>query len=161
MPDATARDGPLGVAPPDPPQTTRGRSGLALRLAAGLAALAAVLAVSELVVQGTRWQRRVVDNAVALTGGDPGRGLALIERVGCGACHEIPGARGPAAGRVGPSLAGFGARAYVGGVAANQPEHLVRWLIDPRALSPRSAMPALGLSAEEARDIAAYLYTLG
>ena len=161
MPDTIARDGPLGAAPPDPPRTTRGRSGLATRLAAGLAALAAVLAVSELVVQGTRWQRRVADNAVALTGGDPTRGLALIERVGCGACHEIPGARGLASGRVGPSLAGFSTRAYVGGVAPNQPEHLVRWLINPRALSPRTAMPALGLDEDQARDVAAYLYTLG
>ena len=135
------------------------RAKLALRLAAGLAAVAAVLAVSELVVQGSRWQRRTVDEAAALTGGDPGRGLAVIGRVGCGACHEIPGVPG-ASGRVGPSLAGFGARAYVGGVAANQPEHLVRWLENPRDLSPRSAMPALGLSAGEARDIAAYLYTL-
>jgi cytochrome c len=161
MPDA-ARDGPLGAAPPDPPRgTASGRSGLAMRLAAGAAAVAAALAVSELVVQGTRWQRRIADDAVALTGGDPGRGLATIERVGCGACHEIPGARGLASGRVGPSLAGFSTRTYVGGVAPNQPEHLVRWLMDPRALSPRTAMPALGLDEQQARDIAAYLYTLG
>jgi cytochrome c len=158
MPEA-ARDKPLGAALPEPPRGGR-RAGLGLRLVAGTAALAAVLAVSELVVQGSRWQRRVIDGAVALTGGDPERGLATIERVGCGACHAIPGARG-ASGRVGPSLAGFGTRAYIGGVAANQPEHLVRWLINPRALSPHSAMPALGLGAGEARDIAAYLYTLG
>lgn len=136
------------------------RAGLGLRLAAGLAATVAVLVVSELVIQGSRWQRRVVDEAAALTGGDPRCGLATIERVGCGACHEIPGVVG-VSGRVGPSLAGFGTRAYIGGVAANRPDHLVRWLMDPRVLSPRSAMPALGLGPDEARDVAAYLYTLG
>jgi cytochrome c2 len=134
-------------------------AGPALRIGAALAALLAVAAVAEVLKEGTRWQRRGVDAAVALTGGDPGRGRAIIERVGCGACHEIPGALG-AAGRVGPSLAGFAARSYIAGVAANQPEHLVRWLVNPRDLSPRTAMPALDLDPAEARDIAAYLYTV-
>lgn len=137
-----------------------GRRGeLAWQIAAGLAAAAAVLSVSELVVQGTRWQRRALDEAVALTGGDPVRGQAIVARVGCGACHLIPGVVG-AVGRVGPPLRGFAARAYVGGVAANRPDQLARWLIDPRALSPGTAMPALGLRPDEARDIAAFLYTL-
>ena len=35
------------------------------------------------------------------------------------------------------------------------------WLLDPGAISPGSAMPALGLSEAEARDAAAYLFTLG
>ena len=54
-----------------------------------------------------------------------------------------------------------GACAYIGGVAANRPDQLVRWLVNPRALAPRSAMPALGLGEDGARDIAAYLETLG
>lgn len=135
------------------------RRELVWRIAAGLAAAAAVLAVSELVVQGTRWQRRVVDEAAALTGGDPVRGEAIVARVGCGACHVIPGIVG-AAGRVGPPLRGFAGRAYIGGVATNRPDQLARWLIDPRALSPGTAMPALGLRPDDARDIAAFLYTL-
>jgi cytochrome c len=135
------------------------RAGPALRIAAALAALLAVAAVAEVLREGMRWQRRGIDAAVALTGGDPSRGRAIIERVGCSACHEIPGVVG-VAGRVGPSLAGFAARSYIAGVAANQPEHLVRWLVDPRDLSPRTAMPALDLNPVEAHDIAAYLYTL-
>jgi cytochrome c len=135
------------------------RAGPALRIAAALAALLAVAAVAEVLREGMRWQRRGIDAAVALTGGDPSSGRAIIERVGCSACHEIPGVVG-AAGRVGPSLAGFAAQSYVAGIAANQPEHLVRWLVDPRDLSPRTAMPALDLDPVEARDIAAYLYTL-
>lgn len=97
--------------------------------------------------------------AASLTGGDPHQGLRTIERVGCGACHLIPGV--PAAhGHVGPSLAGLAQRSYIGGVLTNDPDHLIAWLLDPRAHSPRTAMPQLGLKPDEARNIAAYLYTL-
>ena len=37
---------------------------------------------------------------------------------------------------------------------------LTAWLRDPPALDPGTAMPAQGLSAPEAQDVAAYLYTL-
>jgi cytochrome c1 len=36
----------------------------------------------------------------------------------------------------------------------------VRWLVNPQAVEPATAMPNLGLSQEQAQDIAAYLYTL-
>jgi cytochrome c1 len=61
---------------------------------------------------------------------------------------------------VGPPLAGVGGRAYIGGVLTNTPEHMVRWIVDPQAVDSLTAMPLLGVSAPEARDIAAYLYTL-
>jgi hypothetical protein len=37
---------------------------------------------------------------------------------------------------------------------------MIRWLRDPQEVNPRSAMPDLGVSERDARDIAAYLYTL-
>jgi cytochrome c1 len=37
---------------------------------------------------------------------------------------------------------------------------MVRWLQAPQKLKPGSAMPDLGLSERDARDIAAYLETL-
>jgi cytochrome c1 len=40
------------------------------------------------------------------------------------------------------------------------PDRLVPWILDPRALDPDTAMPGLGLTEREARDAAAYLYTL-
>jgi cytochrome c2 len=92
--------------------------------------------------------------------GDPSRGADLIVAYGCGACHEIPGIRG-ARGSVGPSLEGLATRAYVGGVLPNQPGGLVRWIVSPTAHSPMTAMPDLGVTEAEARDIAAYLFTLG
>jgi len=91
--------------------------------------------------------------------GDAERGAATVQRYGCGACHKIPGIPG-AIGIVGPSLAKMAERGYVGGVLANTPENLIRWLLDPPRVDPTTAMPAMGLSEAEARDIAAYLYTL-
>lgn len=95
----------------------------------------------------------------ALTGGSAARGRAAIGAYGCGACHVIPGVRG-ATGRVGPSLADIANQAYIGGVVSNNPRHLIAWIENPPALSPRTAMPDLNVRPADARDIAAYLYTL-
>jgi cytochrome c1 len=81
----------------------------------------------------------------------------LMIRYGCAGCHVITGVPG-ARGQVGPSLAGFASRLYVGGAVANEPGNLVRWLVNPRAVDPRSAMPVTGISDDEARVVAAYLY---
>jgi cytochrome c len=92
-----------------------------------------------------------------LTGGDPARGQALIVHAGCGSCHTIEGVEG-ANSLVGPPLMGLRQRTYIGGVAANSATNLERWLMHPQAFSPRTAMPDLGLTEDQARDIAAYLY---
>ena len=99
------------------------------------------------------------EQAAMLTGGDPRRGERAIERYGCGSCHTIPGIRG-ADREVGPPLAGVGRRMYIAGVLTNTPEHMVKWIRDPPAVDSLTAMPALGVDDQEARDIAAYLYTL-
>jgi cytochrome c1 len=92
-------------------------------------------------------------------GGDAGRGESLVARVGCGGCHVVPG-MAAARGVVGPPLTGFGGRLYVAGMLPNTPENLVAWLKDPQSIVPGNVMPALGLDDQQARDIAAYLYTL-
>lgn len=92
--------------------------------------------------------------------GNPSRGGELIRQVGCGSCHEVPGVAG-ADGLVGPPLVHFARRRTVAGMLTNTPEHLELWLRDPQRVVPGNAMPDLGLSAQDARDIAAYLYTLG
>ena len=94
-----------------------------------------------------------------LTGGEAENGHALIRAYGCDACHTIPGV--PGADRlVGPSLAGLSRRMMLGGVLPNTPENLVRWIIDPPTYAPGTAMPVLGVTDRDARDIAAYLLTL-
>jgi hypothetical protein len=60
---------------------------------------------------------------------------------------------------VGPPLAGVGRRSYIAGVLTNTPEHLVQWIIDPPGTDSLTAMPNLGVTPGEARDIAAYLYS--
>lgn len=84
----------------------------------------------------------------------------MLRAHGCGACHTIPGVEGAVAW-VGPPLMEWARRGYVAGRLPNAPENLVAWLRDPQAISPGSAMPNLGLTEEEARDAAAYLFTLG
>jgi mono/diheme cytochrome c family protein len=90
---------------------------------------------------------------------NPARGLQVISDHGCAACHSIPGVRWPV-GRVGPPLAGFGRHVYIAGVLTNSPEALSRWLRDPQAVKPRTAMPNVGLSEAQASDAAAYLSSL-
>lgn len=108
-----------------------------------------------------RLQERRYAAALAsrMTGGDPERGRGLVRSHGCAQCHTVPGVPG-ANGQVGPPLAGIASRVYVGGVVTNTPDHMVRWIMNPKAIDPRTAMPNLGIPEEQARDIAAYLYTL-
>jgi cytochrome c1 len=93
-----------------------------------------------------------------VTGGDPVRGRHAILRYGCGSCHTIAGIAS-ARGLVGPPLTGIGARMYVAGVLPNSAENIVRWIQDPKAVDDKTAMPKLGVTAREANDIAAYLYS--
>jgi cytochrome c len=92
-------------------------------------------------------------------GGDAKLGKQLVTQYQCGACHRISEVRG-AGGKAGPGLDGFGKLSYIAGDIPNQPDKLVAWLIDPPALKPGTAMPAMGLTEPEARHMAAYLYTL-
>ena len=93
------------------------------------------------------------------TGGNAVHGQQVIASYGCGACHAIPGVRG-ARGTLAASLDCFAKRTYIAGELPNVPENLERWLQDPASIRPRTAMPNLGLGSSEARDVAAYLYSL-
>lgn len=86
-------------------------------------------------------------------------GRQVIERVGCAACHSIPGIGWPQ-GRVGPSLDGFAERSLIAGRAPNRPDVLAAFVRNAPAVAPDSGMPPMPLSEEESRDVAAYLYTL-
>lgn len=77
----------------------------------------------------------------------------------CGSCHTIPGING-ARGQVGPPLMYFSHRTFIAGQLPNKPENLVRWVTSPQSVDPHTAMPNLGLTDQQGRDVAAYLYTL-
>jgi cytochrome c len=97
--------------------------------------------------------------AAALTGGDPKAGIAAARRYGCGSCHTIPRVPG-ANGQVGPSLASIGARRFVAGELPNTSENMMRWIQHPQDVNNRTAMPELGVTETDARDITALLSTL-
>lgn len=91
--------------------------------------------------------------------GNPANGKQLIQSFGCGSCHTIPGI--PAArGVVGPPLMFFSRRTMIAGELPNTPSNLIRWIVNPPDVEPKTAMPNLGVSDAQAHDIAAYLYTL-
>lgn len=90
---------------------------------------------------------------------DPERGRLALRGYACTACHEIPGVVGPEV-QVGPPLNGIGTRRYIAGVLPNTVENMVRWLRNPPAVDPLTAMPDLDVHEQDALDIAAYLATL-
>lgn len=91
--------------------------------------------------------------------GDPIHGKELVHGYGCGACHIIPGIR-DARGLVGPPLYFLSQRTMIAGELPNTPMNLALWIQHPRSVEPKTAMPDLGLTQDQAEDIAAYLYTL-
>lgn len=91
--------------------------------------------------------------------GNVAAGSRAITKYGCGACHEIPGIAG-ARGLVGPPLDRMGRRIYIAGLLRNTPDNMIAWLRDPQKIVPGNAMPVVGLTEEQARDVTAYLYTL-
>ena len=98
-------------------------------------------------------------SARRLTGGDPERGRHAALHHGCASCHEIPGVPGARA-TIGPSLRGLAGRATLAGRYSNSPAALEAWIQHPQALQPGNIMPDVGVSDADARDLAAYLYTL-
>lgn len=119
-----------------------------------------LLALLALLLGGCVSEEASFRRASALTGGgDPAAGRALIRRTGCGSCHTVPGVVG-ARSLVGPPLTGMAQRVYIAGVLENTPVNMIRWLQDPQSVDSLTAMPDVGLSEEQARDVAAYLYTL-
>ncbi|HTE39903.1 MAG TPA: c-type cytochrome [Steroidobacteraceae bacterium] len=91
--------------------------------------------------------------------GNAASGKLAMRRLQCNVCHTIPGIGGTQ-GMVGPPLRQYRRNVYVAGKFPNTANYLVQWIANPPALSPDTAMPALGVSRDDARDIAAYLYSL-
>ncbi len=97
--------------------------------------------------------------AVQIVGGDPHRGETLIRDIGCGACHSIPGIR-EADSFVGPPLTAWSRRTFIAGSIPNVPQNLMSFVANAHTLRPDGAMPDFDFSKQQARDVAAYLYTL-
>lgn len=100
------------------------------------------------------------DYVPRVIGGDADEGRAALARYECGVCHVIPGVP-DAVGKVGPALDNYSQRSYVAGKFPNEPETLVRWITNAPSMAPQTAMPAIAMSEQEAKDMAAYLYESG
>jgi cytochrome c oxidase assembly factor CtaG len=116
------------------------------------AAIALVLFIGACANHDEQW-------AAEMTRGNPASGKEAIRSYGCPSCHTIPGIRATK-GLVGPPLAGIASRSYIAGVLSNTPDHMVMWLRNPPGIDSKTAMPNMNVTERDARDIAAYLYTL-
>lgn len=91
-------------------------------------------------------------------GGDAEAGRHSIREKGCITCHtldSVPGARG----LIGPSLDGIADRSYIAGHLPNTPDNMILWIEHPHQIVPQTVMPEMGLTEQESKNIAAYLYT--
>jgi len=91
--------------------------------------------------------------------GDPNAGRTLFATKGCAGCHtlqHVPTANGA----VGPNLTNVVLRPTLGGDRIeNTAENMARWIMDPPGMKSGATMPNLGLNQQEARDIAAFLFS--
>ncbi|ESZ02492.1 c-type cytochrome [Mesorhizobium sp. L48C026A00] len=129
------------------------------RLVFGTSAIV-VLAILAALTWWSERTDRIERDANNATGGIGTRAIPIMMANGCAGCHTITGV--PSAhGLVGPRLdATLATKVYVGGVLSNNPENLIRWIRAAREINPHTAMPSTGISEQEARDIAAFLYAL-
>ena len=90
--------------------------------------------------------------------GPAAAGKALFAGSACVGCHTI---KGVSAGILGPDLTHFGSRTMLAaGMWPNTPDNVAEWVKDPQRLKPGVKMPALGLTDEQAKAVAAYLLSL-
>lgn len=124
----------------------------------GLAAMGILMMLLVIVHITTRGPERYPVSPIwEVHDAEPARAPAAIRDYGCGSCHVIPGVD-EARGRVGPELNRLRRQTYIAGRLPNTPEHLVFWIMNPRHVDPGNVMPDLGVTEQDARDIAGYLY---
>ena len=87
-----------------------------------------------------------------------GKGAKLFATRGCIGCHTLDATS--KATMIGPNLANVGGRRYIGaGTLLNNDENLARWIFNPQLIKHGVLMQPMGLTMDEARQVAAYLRT--
>ncbi len=115
-----------------------------------------VIALTSLLVAGC--QRPIGHVSKPVLDGDIMAGRDAIVTYGCASCHVISGIP-DANAYVGPPLNKFEQRHYIAGNLPNNVDNLIYWIQFPQSVEPGTAMPNLNVSASDARNIAAYLYS--
>ena len=123
-----------------------------------LAGLVFLVAFAGILAEYAEQRIRLRNTAATIVDGDPRRGEAMFIQYGCGSCHHLTNVRN-ATGMVGPPLDTIALRTIIAGRLSNTPTNMERWIRDPQHVSPGTAMPDLGVSEGDARDITAFLYT--
>jgi cytochrome c oxidase subunit II len=84
-------------------------------------------------------------------------GEKLFLAKGCVGCHALNAYEAPK-GLIGPNLANVGARSYIAaGTLKNTDENLAHWIMNPQGIKQGVLMPNLGVNADEAKALVAYL----
>nr|WP_246826485.1 cytochrome c oxidase subunit II [Rhizobium binae] len=102
--------------------------------------------------------------AQRLDGAAPSRaeaiaGQAVFLTKPCATCHTIRGT--PASGSIGPDLTHVGSRRTIAaGLFDTTRGSLAAWIADPQTLKPGNNMPVVPLSADELRQLSAYMESL-
>ena len=90
--------------------------------------------------------------------GNVQNGRQLFTAKGCTGCHMHPSVPSKPS-LTGPLLNNMALRPTIAGEQIqNTPENMAKWIQNPPALKPGTAMPALGLNDQEAQDLAAFVY---
>lgn len=104
------------------------------------------------------WAQQAVAEANILQDPATEKGRELFRSLACAGCHTIQGLTGgrfPGA----PDLTHVASRPQIAGVLPMSLENLERWIANPPAVKPGTAMPSLSLDAETVRAIAQFLIT--
>ena len=120
---------------------------------------ALIILAGALVLLAACGEQEMLTQSRQMPGGDPQQGRQALQDYGCHSCHTIPGVP-RANATVGPPLNDWADRHYIAGRLPNTPENLLLFVQFPQTVSPGIAMPDMGVTEQDARDIGAYLYTL-
>lgn len=86
------------------------------------------------------------------------RGKQLLTERGCSSCHRVSGAGLPVPPKNEPPLRTLGLAPDLRFARERaEPAAIARWLLDPAKVKPDAAMPNMALTAEEVRDLTAFL----
>lgn len=81
--------------------------------------------------------------------GDISKGRDLFRTIGCLGCHKM----GNDGDTFAPDLTNVGSKV--------KPDWLVNWFLDPKGYNPHTIMPKFRLTMQQAKDLTAFLLTIG